>query len=278
MTLTPIAPSPTSPRSDIGILVVSCDAYKDLWVPFFYCFFKYWPDCPYPLYLGSNESTYEDPRVSPILIGRDVDYSSNLLAMLGRFPHEWLILWIEDRVLSAPTRSERVQRLIGLAQRRGVAYLKLIANHPFALLSDASEEIGDISKGARYRVCVTVALWQKKMLQQLLHPGETAWDIERLGSERSNLRGEAFCCTSFLKRRDPPLCTEHLLIKGRLLRDAKGFLRREGLEVHLAGRAIQGLVSHLYARTYVALLNLYSRGRLFAQRRKLDRNRNHGNS
>ena len=51
------------PPEDPAILVVSFDAYQDLWPVFFQAFFKYWPDCPYRVYLGANTATYVHPRV-----------------------------------------------------------------------------------------------------------------------------------------------------------------------------------------------------------------------
>ena len=59
---------------DVAILVPSFDGYRDVWEPFFRCFFKFWPDCPYPVVLGSIRETCSDPRVSPLTIGRDRDY------------------------------------------------------------------------------------------------------------------------------------------------------------------------------------------------------------
>jgi hypothetical protein len=67
---------------DASILVVSCDGYQDLWKPFFSCFLKYWPDCPFPVYLGSNNLTYPDCRVRSLAIEIYIDYSSNLIKML----------------------------------------------------------------------------------------------------------------------------------------------------------------------------------------------------
>ncbi|WYL98309.1 MAG: hypothetical protein HEQ19_00985 [Gloeotrichia echinulata CP02] len=68
----------------IPILIVSCDAYQDVWHPFFHCFFKNWTDCPYPIHLVSNTLKYIDSRVSPLLIGHDMDYSSNLITDLNQ--------------------------------------------------------------------------------------------------------------------------------------------------------------------------------------------------
>src|SRR5438552_6055487 len=104
---------------DVSILVVSCDAYQDLWGIFFRCLFSYWPDCPFPIYLGSNFRRYPDERVRTIQIGSDVDYSSNLLKMLARIPSEWVVLWIEDRPPASSIETCRVLQLIALAQSRG---------------------------------------------------------------------------------------------------------------------------------------------------------------
>jgi len=41
-------------RANCSILIPSCDKYSDLWRPFFTLFWRHWPDCPFPVYLGSN--------------------------------------------------------------------------------------------------------------------------------------------------------------------------------------------------------------------------------
>ncbi len=245
-------------QQDIAILVVSCDAYQDLWHPFFHCFFKYWPDCPYPVFLGSNTASYSDVRVNPILIGPDIDYSSNLMKMLDRIKQEWVILWIEDRVLRAPVDTANLARLIQLAQSRGAGYLKLIANHPFAWAADKTQEIAEIPKGSRYRVGITVALWHKPVLLQLLCPGETAWELERIGSGRSsNLDANFFCLTPQM-RYTPPLSDIHLIVKGRLVRDARQFMKDENLLEGLGQRKWQTIRSFWYGRLYLFITDTYS--------------------
>ena len=41
-------------NSQYAVVVSSCDAYSDAWKPFFKLFFKYWSDCPFPIYLVTN--------------------------------------------------------------------------------------------------------------------------------------------------------------------------------------------------------------------------------
>mgnify|MGYP000386006003 FL=1 len=96
------------------ILVVSCDAYKDLWPAYFHSLFKYWPDCPYQICLGSNESEFPDSRVKPIMIGPDKEYSSNLLEMLKRVESSWIILWIEDLFISKKIDTNYISKLVNI--------------------------------------------------------------------------------------------------------------------------------------------------------------------
>ena len=88
------------PRRDVSYVVMSCDPYKDLWEPFFGCLDRYWPDCPFPLYLVTNEAPYERDGVSVIHIGPDRDYASNLIAAVNAVPTPFLILWVEDALFS----------------------------------------------------------------------------------------------------------------------------------------------------------------------------------
>jgi hypothetical protein len=242
-------------KEGVAILVVSCDAYKDLWHPFFHCFFKYWPDCPYPVFLGSNFVSYQDDRVKAVLVGRDVDYSSNLFKMLENIEHEYIILWIEDRILSKPVDTSRIQNLVNLAKNQNVGYLRLIALWPFAVPRDKLQEFGEISKGHKYRISITVALWKKSVLLKLLRPGETAWDLERQGSKRSNDFDEKFFSLSFSIIDSPPFSDQHLIMKGKLVRNTTDFLRREKLGTELSLRQIQTFWSYLYYRAYSNFVN-----------------------
>jgi len=232
-----------------AILVVSCDHYADLWPPFFRCFWKYWPDCPFPVYLGRGTAEFNDPRVRHVYAGKDVSYSDNLLAMLERIPEEWVIFWVEDRIISARVDTNRVQQLVADAQRRSAAYLKLIPEHPLAY-GEKAGMLGPVPKGTSYRVSMTIALWQKRSLRALLRRGETAWEIERKGSGRSNAQDAAYLALTPSQRRSPPIAHVHIIAKGKLLRDSRVFLAREGLAESLARRDIETWGNFLYSRLY----------------------------
>ncbi|BDA70160.1 hypothetical protein CAL7716_043260 [Calothrix sp. PCC 7716] len=242
---------------NIPILVVSCDAYQDVWHPFFHLFFKHWSDCPYPVYLVSNTVKYPDSRVTSILVGADVDYSSNLIKALEQIPDEWLIFWVDDRPPVISVDTHRLSKLIKLAQAKDAGYLKLIPCNPPALVK-SDEEIGEIPKGSRYRVSMTVALWKKSTLLKILQSGETAWDIEKRGGiERASKIDDKFYALPVDTCVHPPLLDIHLISKRELIWRGSKILKQEGLLDYLQHRRSTSFWRNLYIELYEVVWNTY---------------------
>ena len=169
-----------------ALLIVSCDAYQDLWVPFFTLLFRYWPDCPYPIFLGANHATFPDRRVAPLTVGDDRDWSSNLIRMLESISTGGVLLIQEDFLIDRPVQTERVAALIGYAAARQAACLRLMPIPGPDVLCADQPELGVIRKGADYRVSLQAAWWRKESLAAVLRGGESPWQFERLGSRRSD--------------------------------------------------------------------------------------------
>lgn len=234
---------------DVAILVPSWDGYCDTWKPFFRCFFKYWQECPYQVFLGSNSLRYSDRRVSTILIGDEVDYSSNLLAMLAHIVQERVIIWADDFLLAAPVDTTRIRHLIDMAQYEQAGYLRLGVppNSITSLLIAGCRgmQICEMPRGSPYRVTVGLGLWNKHYLAKLLKPGETAWDFERNGARRSDDLPERVLCISERIMVDPVILCVDALWQGVWTLEAARFLTREGLADSIVTRPIQGFWSYV---------------------------------
>src|SRR3954467_10514178 len=94
--------------SDVPLLVISCDRYADLWRPFFEVFWKRWPDCPFPVYLGTNHLEFASQRVTTLAVGPDVDWASNALCMLDRLGAAYVLVFLEDFLLQERVNTARV--------------------------------------------------------------------------------------------------------------------------------------------------------------------------
>lgn len=240
-------------NSDVSILVVSCDSYQDLWIPFFSLFFKYWPDCPWKVYLGTNHLTFPDDRVVSIPVGEDRDYSTNLLAMLATIDSPRVLVWLEDLPPVQPISTARLIALANFADDRGIGYLKLVDIIPHADL-EAAMGVGPLPRRRRYRVSMTVAFWDASVLRQLLFRGESAWALEKQGSPRSAALAADFYAVAYRRREDPPIRHAHLIVKGAVIRGSRKLLRRENLYHHLSARSLQtrrsALYVYLWQKTY----------------------------
>ena len=234
--------------NDITFLIMSCDAYSDLWEPFFSCFFKYWPDCPFPIVLTSNYKSYPDERIKTINFGEDRDYSSNLIQILDQINTQWLILWFEDVFLSQKVSTTKVLSFIHEARLNNANYLKLSIDGPWYINRGTKQLIGPIPKGVRYRGAVGMALYSKSLLMKLLVPGESAWILDK--SNRSDAIDESFFALSGMALKSPPFVYEHAVAKGKWIYMAPAFLRREGLDRYIKNRKVQSVWTYLYIKLF----------------------------
>lgn len=219
-----------------AVLISSCDNYQDLWEPFFTLFFRYWPDCPYPVYLGTNHLIYDHPRVKTIGVGDDTDWSSSFRCTLEQIPCPYVIVMIEDFLPTKSVDTAKIDRLITYMEAKGAGCLRLFPCPGPDLLCLDNPEVGGISKGADYRLSLQAAIWNKQTLLELLREGESAWELELNGTKRTNDLDVPFLCVTG----DSPIpyfCTG--VVKGKWVREAVELCEKEGIEVDLTVRSVQ---------------------------------------
>jgi hypothetical protein len=221
---------------DIGVIIGSCDRYADVWPAFFKLFDRYWPECPWPVYLQSNYAEYQHPRVTSIKVGHDQDWSSSFQRFLEAVPHQYVLVLLEDYLLYAPVNTPQLQEISGQLGPE-IAHIRLLACPGPTESYNPTQLLGNIVPGAPYRVSLQAAFWNKKVLSNLLVPGESAWSLEVNGSRRSDSYHEQFL--SVWPQQPlalPYFCTA--VEKGRWLRPALKLLKREGIAVN-STRAVE---------------------------------------
>jgi hypothetical protein len=230
--------------SDIAVFVSSCDAYQDLWAPYFTFFFRYWPDCPFPIYLVANNSRYPDPRIQTILLGEDEGWATNTRHALEQLDYPYIFYTHEDFFPDRRVSTSRILRLLAYMKQRNAGYLRLYPSPgPDAVCAD-NQDVGEIHKGSEYRTSLQAAIWKREIMLALLKDGENAWEMEINGSIRSNKLDVPFLSAVrdpiTNKVVDPPLsyfCTA--VYKGRWMRRAVRFCAQEGVPIDLASRPVE---------------------------------------
>ncbi|HBM45764.1 MAG: hypothetical protein UT05_C0002G0078 [Parcubacteria group bacterium GW2011_GWF2_38_76] len=172
-------------KNECSVVVSSCDAFSDVWEAFFTLFFKYWPDCPFPIYLISETKKYPDNRVTTLNIGEDKKWATNIKNALKRVNTKNIIYLQEDYLLESKVNTEKIINLIKILSDSGAAYLKLCPSPaPYRKFGEY-KDIGEIKKGSNYSISLQAAIWNKKIMEGLLIDGESGWDMEFKGSIRT---------------------------------------------------------------------------------------------
>lgn len=222
-------------NTNCSIVVSSCDAFEDVWNPFFTLFFRYWPDCPFPIYLIANYKKYDDLRVQTIAVGEDKRWATNMRTALGSIKTEYILYLQEDYLLEKKVDTAKVLKFISYMKEYNAAYVRLVPM-PKPDKIYTSKDVGEIDKNAPYRISLQSAFWDKGILFGLLKDGEGGWDMEIKGSERSKEISRLFLSST---KMIIPYFKTTAIKKGRWYYDAVKFCRHEGITLDLSKRKVE---------------------------------------
>jgi hypothetical protein len=169
----------------LSILVSSCDAYADLWRPFFSLFWKYWGDCPFKVFLGTNTLTFSHPQVTSLHSDKGLSWADNFRDYLDAIETTHLLMMLDDFFLKQRVKTDIVIEAISLAHELEAHCVRLFPQPPPTVRVFGVKNFGILEVGSPYRVSTQAAIWRKDSLLRLLRPGESIWEFEVKGSIRS---------------------------------------------------------------------------------------------
>ncbi|MCC2624722.1 MAG: hypothetical protein K0R14_595 [Burkholderiales bacterium] len=184
-------------QNTLGVVIGSCDKNCDLWDIFFDLFFKHWPDIPYPVYLIANHKQFKHERVTTLLAGDDLSWSTTILKALSGFPHSHLLFWLDDVFPIAPIDSAQIDKFYAWGVNNKARYVRLMP-HPGKAKVWNPEGVGELERDSEYRVCLFSSIWSVETLKTLLKDGESAREFEVLGSLRSRTMDGFYCTRKWL--------------------------------------------------------------------------------
>jgi hypothetical protein len=247
-------------KENLAILILSCDKYADVWPTFYDFLFKYWPDCPYKIYNASNFLSYEHQKVTNIHSKQLSDWSTETKAILNQIEEKHILLILEDYFVYRPVDMNLIKKSMDIMEEKDALFLKLscfpsmhnsrwqydkIGGKPF---------IAEIRLHQEYRVNLQIGVWNKKLLYDLIHNGESPWEFELNASERSNkIINPCLCIVEDPKKNyvHGPityLCTA--LSKGVWMRDAIELCNKEQIKIEIGNRQIETHFEYLFRKLY----------------------------
>ncbi len=233
-------------QGECAIFISSCDAYSDAWEPFFELFFRYWSDCPFPVYIISNGKVYPDSRVTTIDIDPDQGWASNMLHVLAMHPYPYMLYLQEDYFIKRRIDTERILDLLALLKREQAACLQLYPAPGPDMPYKRYRKVGMISQDKPWRVSLQARLWNTVVFRQLLAKGERGVDMEHKGSIRSAQLKEPFLSVKrgIFFPYDKSAALDYFstgIIKHRWHAAIPGFFKKQGIVTDLSQREIEPL-------------------------------------
>ncbi|MEG1011499.1 MAG: hypothetical protein RSD27_01845 [Ruthenibacterium sp.] len=180
-------------KSQCTVLVCSCDAYEDLWQPFFKLLEKFWPQCPYEILLNTETKKFDYSGVLKVTTfvscaaGKEKAWSKRLRQCLKTIDTPYTIFMLDDFFVSAPVDQSKIERCLQWMDND-----ENIVN--FSFVPTLWKDIDDgkypdflrRSENALYKVNTQVGLWKTEELKKLLRNHESPWQFENWGSWRAN--------------------------------------------------------------------------------------------
>ena len=176
-------------NKNLAIYVSSCDKYSWLWPGFFYFFRKYWPDCRYNVYLGTETITTQEKGIIALTSGKRGIWGEITPLNLGQIKEDY-ILWLqEDYFLTRVVKTEEIEKsLEELILSKG-KYLRLYIDPDLQKRGikkeDKGRRVSKISNDYFSTCSLQSAIWERGFLLSIIDKSETPWEFEANSLKKS---------------------------------------------------------------------------------------------
>ncbi len=179
------------------IVVSSCDAYEDTWIPFFEMLQIQWPNRIYPIVLNTESKSFvyknlDIKTFNMYKVGEKVSWGKRLRETLKKIDTEYIIFLLDDFFPIEKVDQQRIEECI-----------EWMDENPKISVFNFYRVKGGIKDGrfphfekrpqkGKYKLNCSAALWRRKKLIQYIRPHENPWQFELYGSKRASRYKEEF--------------------------------------------------------------------------------------
>jgi len=234
--------------NDIAIIIPSCDKYSDVWELLIQSIEKFMCGDVPKIYLLTNSINFKHPLVHTITIGDDISWSDNLSKALDRIDEEYVLMWIDDLILLNDLNWSDIQSKIQWFFEEKGDYIRLI---PTPVGVNKTKPFSKIAVNDYYRSSTVFSIWRKERLERILAPGESAWQFEIIGTDRTKKYQKWYASSEYLVN------YTNLVIKGRIHPKNLSLVKNAGL-VYASDRSIMSNYE------YIKQLFLELRSKIFS--------------
>ena len=217
--------------NNTSVLIASFDKNRDIWPLFAYFFQKYWPECPYQVYLGANGENYSESvpeKWNYINKGPDVSWSRSMLEYVEDIPTDTVLLMLDDYLLTGLPSESEIDKAVQYASLDAV-YVRLNPEPRPRIRWKKTPDFGVLRYFDRYRASLKAAVWNKHFLKKMLLLELDPWTFELTVGEKTEHRD-----LLFLSAFEYLLPNRHCVESGKFTYWLTDFLKEEGYSEKLS--------------------------------------------
>ena len=247
----------SSAAKDMCILVVSCDKYADCWEPFSLCLQKFWPDCPYPVYLATE--TKEAPAhtvYQKTLHSTNTAWTGRLREVCQQIRESYIFLTLEDHWIANFIDSKAINniaQLIDVTSDIGVVYLDYPIKKGTPWHSKNQNKV--ILTNTPYRLSAGPSIWRKDFLLIACAEDADAWNFERIKSFAPSTFSFTVlsCVASYYCRIHPAGAIQ----RGKWQSFVPAFCKKNSLPINLGNRKVMSTLDNvkILVKSFIYNLN-----------------------
>lgn len=251
---------------DISVVVSSCDAYSDVWAPFFECLFNYWPDLTYEIVLVAESKQYtgKHPVRTFNPSEKSASWTRRLREALESVQSKYVLFLLEDFFFEQNINTAEINRLARVMDKDdAITYFSFVLlGEPSVSLPGPLENSYMKPPDSLYRLNAMPALWRRERFIDFLQIDADAWRWESTGNLRSFNAPDKFCFFNLDYKR--PIPWIHGITGQKWIPEIEELSKKQGLGIDFSKRgfyndsewALQNcLLSFLIVDPYVRLGN-----------------------
>ena len=106
--------------SKCAFLMSSCDSYSDTWDMFYQLVYKYWADCPLPMYLNTETIRYSPSCSLELTVcntEQGIPWGERMIRVLDMIPEKYVLLVLDDFFLQANVNGRAIDTLVDIMEK-----------------------------------------------------------------------------------------------------------------------------------------------------------------
>lgn len=235
-------------KEKITVLVNSCDAYDDLWMPFFTLYNKYWTIGGVRLILNTETKNYkfEGLNIECIHYSKsNASYGERMHYVLSRINTPYTVLLLDDFFLREPIDNEQIKNIIRwMDQDKSIVYFNC-DDTPVYVNWDSDKYPGyhRIPRGNAYTLNMQAAIWRTDKLQKYWRYDVSPWEWEEFTNlvAGRNHKDEFYCVSKhgngFCDYGHKEYQDSWGIVRSKWVRnDVVPLFKKEGIEVDFSKR------------------------------------------